>query len=617
MVTTADKAIYSVNASTGSVKQITTLPFLTTTANALCNDSSRGILYFIENGSAPTNTAIYGYNYRTNTHFTLIADFRTAPGSPLIANGMGTSGATANDGYIYMGSEGARSLSPGVASYNLSGVTYFPFSNRIYKLTLNAAGTAIINTSVFKDFYNDNGEISYASATGASGRYDSDWGDFVIVKDTLFERIARSNGAGYELLSRAYKLATPVASVFSTNTLFADDLVQTAEDGNSNLIFTGNTAGVTQTFVVANKTDGTYNTATAKSMSVNGIPFTSQIADATSSLRGEGTIGNTVWNDINTNGIKDGSELGIQNAPIELWEDLDNNGIIDIVTDKLSGTAITDATGHYSFIKILPGNYLVRTVMTTSVNYPAQSFSASYPLNQLANIGVAHVFSGDETTGIGTATNLLAKNFAAINFNDQATDFGFTGTFTVLANNDFNLNANFVNGSVIINWQLTPSGNELNYEIQRSSDGINFNAIENGNLLNLSNAINKTGIDNNLPSNIHLLFYRIKITTHTGSIKYSNIERVNINKVKNDAVLVFPNPAKDNATFLLPLKMANKLINVTITNSSGQIVKSFTTTSASAKITIDIKDLQRGMYFWKVVVGNAKNKYTQGKLQIL
>lgn len=180
IVTTTDKAIYSVNANTGTMKLITTMPFLTTTANALCLDSSRGIIYFIENGGLPTNTSIYGYNYRTNTHFTLIADFKTAPGSPLIANGMGTSGATANDGFLYIGSEAARSLLPAVPGYvHIDGKTYNPYSNRIYKLMLNAAGTAIVNTSVFKDFYNDNAEISYVSATGANGRYDSDWGDFV------------------------------------------------------------------------------------------------------------------------------------------------------------------------------------------------------------------------------------------------------------------------------------------------------------------------------------------------------------------------------------------------------------------------------------------------------
>jgi SdrD B-like domain len=452
IVTTTNKAIYSVNANSGTMKLITTLPFLNTTANALCLDTSRGMVYFIENGTLSTNTAIFGYNYRTNTHFTLIADFKTAPGSPLIANGMGTSGATCKNGFIYMGTEAARSLSPGVSSYNFGGETYYPFSNRIYKLSLNPAGTAIINTEVFKDYYNDNSEVSYINPAGGTGNFDSDWGDFVIINDTMFERINKTVPGGYEAYSRAYNMITPTTPLYNTLSPFEEKVNQTAEDGYSNLIFVGGLEGASQQFVNANKTNGTYDFPSAKYLTLDGVNFTSSIADATSGMKGEGSIGNTIWNDINANGIKDGSEFGISNAVVELWEDINKNGTLDIVTDKLEGTAITDNAGHYSFIKVLPGNYFVRPVMTTNVNYPAQGYTASYPFNQLAGVGVALSDAGDETVGGAFTTSTLNKNFSTINFDDQTADFGFTGSFTVLANNDLILKTNYANGSVILNW---------------------------------------------------------------------------------------------------------------------------------------------------------------------
>jgi hypothetical protein len=40
-------------------------------------------------------------------------------------------------------------------------------------------------------------------------------------------------------------------------------------------------------------------------------------------------------------------------------------------------------------------------------------------------------------------------------------------------------------------------------------------------------------------------------------------------------VLVFPNPAKDNVTLLLPSTLINKKIFVTITNRAGQIIKRY------------------------------------------
>ncbi len=614
IVTTTNKAIYSVNAATGTSKLITTMPFLATTANALCNDSSRGILYFIENGGLATNTSIYGYNYKTNTHFTLIADFKTAPGSPLIVNGMGTSGATANDGFIYMGCEEARSLSPGVSSYNFGGETFFPFSNRIYKITLNTEGTAIINTEVFKDYYNDNNEISYKSVAGVSGNFDSDWGDFVIVNDTLFERINKTIPGGYEAYSNAYKMSSPAAKLYHTITPFAEKVNQTAEDGNKNLIYVGGLEGSPQQYVYPNKNNGTYNFPTAKNLTLNGVNLTTQVADATSAIKGEGSLGNTVWNDVNTNGIKDAGEQGIQNAPVELWEDLDFDGIINIVVDKLVGTAITDASGHYNFIKVLPGNYLVRTIMTTSVNYPAQGFSATYPSNQLANAGTTFLFSGDETTGVGSTFNLLTKGFSTVIFNDQTVDFAFTGTFSVLPISDISLNANYNNNFVTLNWSIASTSNEKYFAIEKSIDGIQFNAIENG-VFNLNNlAYQKTTIDNNIIADVQ--YYRVKITDQSGVVKYSAIEKVIINNLKKDIILLYPNPTKNKATFLVPNSLITTGVQIQIVNGAGQVVKQIKATTGQNNIDVNLNGLHIGTYYWKAI--NKNNKIVSiGKLELL
>lgn len=410
-------------------------------------------------------------------------------------------------------------------------------------------------------------------------------------------------------------MAAPATSIYATITPFSDDISQTAEDGFSNLIFTGNNMGTTQTFVSGNKTDGTYNLATAKTMSLNGVTFTNQIADATSVIKGEGSIGNTIWNDVNADGIKDAGEFGISNAVVELWEDINNNAIIDIVTDKLEGSAITDNAGNYSFIKVLPGNYLIRPVMTTSVNYPAQSFSASYPFNQLAGAGVALSDAGDETIGGSSTTNSVNRNFSTINFNDQTADFGFTGSFTVLANNNLTLKTNYANGSVILNWTYTASNNEKNYCTEKSVDGINFSAIENGTITNFN--INKTSIDKTLPTNIFMIYYRVKIIDNVGQVKYSNIEKVNITKSKNEAVIVFPNPAKDNVTLLLPSNFINKKIFLTITNSTGQIIKTISAKPTNTNFIIDLLGFKKGTYFWSICLDNEKNIYSQGKLRVL
>ncbi len=434
IITGTNNGIYSVNANTGTMKLITNTGFTTKYANSLSIDTIRGNIYYTQNCNDTITYGVYGYNYRTNTHFTLTTDFRTATGSPTVAHGMGTGGACFYNGEIYIGSESARAI-PSGPTYQSGGKTFFPFSNIIHKITLNTTGTFITNTTVFKDYFNDHAEISYWSEDGLNvGTYDSDWGDFTVINDTLFERVGNDIS---DKTSNAYLMSAPANRIYhlQTSTDNAISFTQVADDGYRNLIYMNDPEGNQQRLVYGNKTNGTYNTTTTIPMTLGGVAYTSIIADATSVYKGEGNIGNTVWHDNNANGKKDAGEYGIANAPIELWEDLDNNNLINITTDKLVGTALTNNAGHYGFTQVLLGNYLMRAVRTTSVNYPAQGFSGNYPFNELANAGVTLTNAGDETIVGNNNINLIAKDYPTVVFTDNTADFGFTGTFTVYVRN--------------------------------------------------------------------------------------------------------------------------------------------------------------------------------------
>ena len=394
VMSTKTGEIYAVNAGTGTAKLITTAPS-GIAINSLATDTARGIIYYCYNNYISTNKSVYGYNYRTNTHFTLINDFSTAPGSPLVGlGGIGTAGAAFYNGFLYLGVEMARSLSPGVPNIGANA----PYADRIYKITLNAAGTSITATSLVKDFYTDNGYIQYNSTSPGSNvssffQYDHNWGDFVIINDSLFDRSVKGYISGsffFEQTTRAFNLSTPALPVINTLTLPPTTIlndgfsyVQTASDGYGNLILVGNEGNANQYFVIADKTNGSYNIANAKLLTVNGAPFAKAVTDCGNVTKGEGTIGDKVWHDLDEDGFKDPSESGLSNVPVELWEDVNSDGVVDEATDKLLGTAITAYDGSYRFINMMQGNYLVRCIRTLTVNYPAQPFSATYPLNPL------------------------------------------------------------------------------------------------------------------------------------------------------------------------------------------------------------------------------------------
>gem|GEM_PF-5879188 len=67
---------------------------------------------------------------------------------------------------------------------------------------------------------------------------------------------------------------------------------------------------------------------------------------------GTGTIGDTVWNDLNRNGAQEAGEPGIAGVAVHLTGDFDHNGSVDYAV-----TASTDARGRYLFTHLPAGSY--------------------------------------------------------------------------------------------------------------------------------------------------------------------------------------------------------------------------------------------------------------------
>ncbi len=77
---------------------------------------------------------------------------------------------------------------------------------------------------------------------------------------------------------------------------------------------------------------------------------------------GTGSLGGTLWRDTNqasATGVLDPGEPRIQGVSVELWLDVNGNGIIEPGTDNLVRTTTTNANGDYLFLGLPPGNYIV------------------------------------------------------------------------------------------------------------------------------------------------------------------------------------------------------------------------------------------------------------------
>ena len=109
------------------------------------------------------------------------------------------------------------------------------------------------------------------------------------------------------------------------------------------------------------------------------------IADILTVLDCGATIGDYVWNDVNGDGVQDGSESGIEGVTVELRND----------QGTVVATAVTDVNGGYLFEHVVPGAY---TVTVDPSSLPAGLTVPTFDLDGLGtpNEASVTVAEGDE-----------------------------------------------------------------------------------------------------------------------------------------------------------------------------------------------------------------------------
>ena len=80
------------------------------------------------------------------------------------------------------------------------------------------------------------------------------------------------------------------------------------------------------------------------------------------------SIGDTIFNDLNGNGVQDAGESGIAGIVVGLYNDANGNGVIN-AGDNLLGSVTTDANGKYYFSGLTNGNYIVSVPPLTGYTF--------------------------------------------------------------------------------------------------------------------------------------------------------------------------------------------------------------------------------------------------------
>jgi Secretion system C-terminal sorting domain len=158
------------------------------------------------------------------------------------------------------------------------------------------------------------------------------------------------------------------------------------------------------------------------------------------------------------------------------------------------------------------------------------------------------------------------------------------------------------NGKVRLNWHVEQEVDTKLYEVEKSTNGTNFNKI--GQQVSLQkDAWIYTDYDTAPVTGWN--YYRLRITDKLNKQTYSGVAKVYFDK-NVPVVKLFPNPATDVVNIQLPGALAGK-VTLQLYSSTGALISS--NKPSSATVQLNVRQLAAGNYFVKIIDGKEVKVY--------
>jgi len=166
------------------------------------------------------------------------------------------------------------------------------------------------------------------------------------------------------------------------------------------------------------------------------------------------------------------------------------------------------------------------------------------------------------------------------------------------------------NNAVTLNWKTEQEFNSKGFEIQRSSDNINFETVGFVYSKNSNSSIAQyySFTDNSNTSGA-TSYYRIKMIDLDNTFSYTDIKTVKGTGFQAE-VNVFPNPAPANTK--ITIGNLSEPSSIRVFDNTGRLIQQTTSTSTS----VDLNHLQKGNYFIKIT-GQQTGSSTVKKLSVI
>jgi hypothetical protein len=160
--------------------------------------------------------------------------------------------------------------------------------------------------------------------------------------------------------------------------------------------------------------------------------------------------------------------------------------------------------------------------------------------------------------------------------------------------------------AIQLDWHTATETNNAGFQIERSTDGIEFSTI--GWVEGNGTSFNKNTyqyLDNEVTVN-QRYYYRLKQVDTDGTFNYSSIQTAIILK-KDGNIKVYPNPASDRITISLDKTLFEKNdVVFYLVNTLGQTLS--VSSIEDAKTIIPLQNLPSGVYFYRITNGEETVK---------
>lgn len=250
---------------------------------------------------------------------------------------------------------------------------------------------------------------------------------------------------------------------------------------------------------------------------------------------------------------------------------------------------------------------------SSSLDIAIQAFSGSVcpGLTQIGciDIGGNNVTETLVLTGLTTSTLYYFRIFGATNsVANQTGTYTFCGTTQVgsapLAVSLGNLTGFYQNNTATLKWETQTEINNLNFEIERSTDGVNF--IKAGTVAAAGNSNTTKQYTFSDAVSAAVLYYRLKINDVNGGYKYSSV--IKIATSSDNIISIVKNPVMGDDLQISVTSTKAKMVTFTIVNNTGSIINSKTIAVSKGVNAVSItQHLPAGTYLLQALSGADVN----------